>query len=201
MGARRLLFRGMYRLGFTPWEGHALARGLRNLVELDAGVGLAPGTALDLGCGTGDNSIYLAQNGWRVTGVDFAPRALRAAHAKARAGKVSVRFVCADIAQLDSAGLGDDFDLATDSGCLHGMNDHDRAVYAQQVNAVTGPDSRLLIVAFTPGALFGVRGIDQAEIVRLFAPQWELISSGDEPHYVPANGGQPVRHYLLARRA
>lgn len=191
----------MYRLGFTPWEGHALARGLRNLVELDAGVGLAPGTALDLGCGTGDNSIYLAQTGWRVTGVDFAPRALRAAHAKARAGKVSVRFVCADIAQLDSAGLGDDFDLVTDSGCLHGMNDHDRAVYAQQVNAVTGPDSRLLIVAFTPGALFGVRGIEQAEIVRLFAPQWELISSGDEPHYVPANGGQPVRHYLLARRA
>ncbi|WP_041317155.1 class I SAM-dependent methyltransferase [Mycolicibacter sinensis] len=201
MSARRLLFRGMYRLGFTPWDGHALARGLRNLVELDAGVGLAPGTALDLGCGTGDNSIYLAQNGWRVTGVDFAQRALRAAHAKAQAGKVSVRFVCADIAQLASAGLDDDFALVTDSGCLHGMSDHDRSIYARQVNAVTGPDSRLLIVAFTPGALFGVRGIDEAEITRLFAPQWELISSGDEPHYVPANGGQPVRHYLLARRA
>lgn len=191
----------MYRLGFTPWEGHALARGLRNLVELEGGVGLAPGTALDLGCGTGDNSIYLAQNGWRVTGVDFAQRALRAAHAKAQAGKVSVRFICADIAQLPSAGLDDDFALVTDSGCLHGMSDHDRAIYARQVNAVTGPDSRLLIVAFTPGALFGVRGIDQAEIARLFAPQWELISSGDEPHYAPANGGQPVRHYLLARRS
>ncbi|OBH14854.1 class I SAM-dependent methyltransferase [Mycolicibacter sinensis] len=200
MGARRLLFRAMYRLGFTPWDGHALARGLRNLVEMDAGVGLPPGTALDLGCGTGDTSIYLAQNGWRVTGVDFAPRALRIARAKAQAGKVSVRFVCADIAQVAAAGLGNDFDLVTDNGCLHGMNDHDRGVYAAQVNAVTGPDSRLLIVAFGPGALFGVRGVDQAEIARLFAPQWELISSGDEPNYLPANGGQPVRHYLLARR-
>lgn len=201
MTARRLLFRGMYRLGFTPWDSHALARGLRNLVELDAGVALSPGTALDLGCGTGDNSIYLAQNGWRVTAVDFAPRALRTARAKAQDGKVSVRFVCADIAQLASAGLGDDFALVTDSGCLHGMSDHDRAVYARQVNAVTAPDSRLLIVAFTPGALFGVRGIDQAEVARLFAPQWELVSAGDEPNYVPFNGGQPVRHYLLARRA
>ncbi|RRR44876.1 class I SAM-dependent methyltransferase [Mycolicibacter terrae] len=200
MGARRLLFRAMYRLGFTPWDGHALARGLRNLVEMDAGVGLPPGTALDLGCGTGDTSIYLAQNGWRVTGVDFAPRALRIARAKAQAGKVSVRFVCADIAQVAAAGLGNDFDLVTDNGCLHGMNDHDRGAYAAQVNAVTGPDSRLLIVAFAPGALFGVRGVDQAEIARLFAPQWELISSGDEPNYLPAKGGQPVRHYLLARR-
>lgn len=200
MGARRLLFRAMYRLGFTPWDGHALARGLRNLVEMDASVALSPGTALDLGCGTGDNSIYLAQNGWRVTGVDFAPQALRTARTKAQAGKVSVRFVCADIAQVSSAGLGDDFDLVTDSGCLHGMNDQDRAMYVRQVNSVTKPDSRLLIVAFTPGALFGVRGIDQAEIARLFAPEWELVSSGDEPNYAPANGGQPVRHYLLARR-
>jgi SAM-dependent methyltransferase len=191
----------MYRAGFTPWDSHALARGLRNLVETDTSVALSPGTALDLGCGTGDNSIYLAQNGWQVTGVDFAPRALRTARAKAQAGKVSVRFVCADIAQLASAGLGNDFDLVTDSGCLHGMNDHDRAVYAQRVNAVTALDSRLLIVAFTPGALFGVRGIDQAEIERLFGPEWELITSGDEPNYLPANSGQPVRHYLLARRA
>jgi SAM-dependent methyltransferase len=190
----------MYRLGFTPWDGHALARGLRNLVEIDASVALSPGTALDLGCGTGENSIYLAQNGWRVTGVDFAPRALRTARAKAQAGKVSVRFVCADIAQVSSAGLGDDFDLVIDSGCLHGMNDQDRAMYVRQVNAVTKPDSQLLIVAFAPGALFGVRGIDEAEIARLFAPEWELLSSADELNYLPANGGQPVRHYLLARR-
>lgn len=200
MAPRQLVFRAMYRLGFTPWDGHALARGLRNLVEGDSGAALSPGTALDLGCGTGDNAIYLAHNGWRVTGVDFAPRALRIARAKAQAGKVSVRFLCADIAQLSSAGLGDDFALVTDSGCLHGMNDADRAVYARQVNAVTGPDSLLLIVAFAPGALFGVRGIEQAEIERLFAPQWELITTGDEPNYVTTNGGQPVRHYLLARR-
>lgn len=201
MTARRLLFRAMYRLGFTPWDGHSLDRGLRNLVEIDPDVVSLPKTALDLGCGTGENSIYLAQNGWRVTGIDFAPRALRIARTKAQDGKVSVRFVCADIAQLSAAGLETPFTLVGDSGCIHGMNDHDRAVYVRQVNAVTAPGSRLLIVAFTPGALFGVRGIDQAEIERLFAPGWELITAGDEPNYLPASGGQPMRHYLLARRA
>lgn len=199
MTARRQLFRAMYRLGFTPWDGHALPRGLRNLVESDNGAALTPSTALDLGCGTGDNAIYLAQNGWQVTGVDFAPRALRAARAKAQAGKVSVRFLCADIAQLSSADLGDDFALVVDSGCIHGMNDHDRAGYVRLVNEVTAANSRLLIMAFAPGALFGVRGIDEAEIDRLFAPDWELLAAGDEPNYLPANGGHTVRHYLLAR--
>lgn len=199
MTARRQLFRAMYRVGFTPWDGHALARGLRNLVEGEPGVALPPGTALDLGCGTGDNSIYLAQNDWQVTGVDFAPRALRAARAKARDGKVSVRFVCTDITELSSAGLGTDFALVVDSGCIHGMNDNDRASYVAQVNAMTTAGSRLLIIAFTPGALFGVRGIDEAEITRLFTPEWDLLATGDEPNYLPASGGQPVRHYLLAR--
>lgn len=193
------MFRVMYRAGYTPWEGHALDRGLRKLVESDHGVTLAPGTALDVGCGTGDNSIYLAQNGWQVTGVDFAPRALRAARTKAAAGKVSVRFVCADIAELSAAGLGDDFSLVVDSGCIHAMNDHDRAVYVEQVNAVTGLNSRLLIVAYAPGALFGVRGIDEVEIHRLFAPEWELLTAGEEPDYLPSTGGQQVRHYLLGR--
>jgi methylase of polypeptide subunit release factors len=38
-----------------------------------------PGKALDIGCGTGTNVIALAKSGWQVTGVDFAPRAIRIA--------------------------------------------------------------------------------------------------------------------------
>ncbi|CAJ1494251.1 class I SAM-dependent methyltransferase [[Mycobacterium] kokjensenii] len=200
MTARQKLFRAMYRAGFTPWDGHALARGLRNLVEGGPEMALPPGTALDLGCGTGDDAIYLAQNGWTVTGVDFAPRALEAARDKADAGKVSVRFVCADIAELAAADVGGDFALVIDSGCIHGMNDKDRIAYARSVDAVTTAQSRMLIIGVVPGALFGVRGIDEAELARLFAPKWELVAAADEPSFLPAGSGQPVRHYLLARR-
>ena len=49
----------MYRVGFAPWDGHPLPQALRDLVE--GGAALPAGSALDLGCGTGDNAIYLAQ--------------------------------------------------------------------------------------------------------------------------------------------
>ena len=48
---------------------------------------LATGRALDLGCGTGTNSIYLAQHGWETTGVDFVPRAIGIAKRKAEAAQ------------------------------------------------------------------------------------------------------------------
>src|SRR5581483_7512542 len=89
MSSRHLVFKVFYRLGFTPWDGHEIATSLRSLVERD---GLAPGKALDVGCGTGDTSIYLAQHGWQVTGIDFVPQAVEKARAKASAKSVIVDF-------------------------------------------------------------------------------------------------------------
>jgi SAM-dependent methyltransferase len=191
----------MYGLGFTPWDGHPLARGLREVVEGNGSPALSPSTALDVGCGTGDNSIYLVQQGWQVTGVDFVPRALDKARAKAAARKASVTFVHADVTRLSSAGAGDEFNFVVDSGCIHGMSDRERAAYVREITAVTAADARLLIIAFMPGGSYGVRGIDQAEITRLFTPGWLLVSAGDEPDYRPATGDHPMHHYLLARRS
>jgi SAM-dependent methyltransferase len=192
----------MYRVGFTPWDGHPLARGLRKLIEGNTVPPLSPGTALDVGCGTGDNAIYLAQHGWRVTGIDLVPKALEQARAKdpgTTVGTASVDFVRADVTRLSTAGLGTGFALVVDSGCLHGMNDHDRAASAREITAVTAPGARLLIIAFAPGGSFGVRGIDRAEIEQLFTPEWVLLSCGDEPDYRPTSGDHPMHHYLLAR--
>jgi ubiquinone/menaquinone biosynthesis C-methylase UbiE len=191
----------MYGLGFTPWDDHPLAKGLRELVEGNGVPALSPHTALDVGCGTGDNSIYLAQQGWQVTGVDFVPKALDEARAKAAVSDAAVTFVHADVTRLNSAGVGDDFTLVVDSGCIHGMSDHDRAAYVREISAVTAQDARLLIIAFTPGGSYGVRGIDRTEITRIFTPGWVLLSTGDEPDYRPATGDHPMHHYVLVRRA
>ncbi len=87
LGSKHTLFRLFYRLGFTPWDGHPLAKSLRNLVEGNEVTRVAGGAALELGCGTGDTSIYLAKRGWQVTAVDFVPSALEKARAKAGAEK------------------------------------------------------------------------------------------------------------------
>ncbi|HEY9302695.1 MAG TPA: class I SAM-dependent methyltransferase, partial [Mycobacterium sp.] len=109
MASRQLLFRVFYGLGFTPWDGHPLSTKLQELVEGSSA--LPPGAALDVGCGTGDASIYLAQHGWQVTGVDFTPKALDKARAKARAADAAVNFVHADVTHLSQAGISGPFEL------------------------------------------------------------------------------------------
>jgi SAM-dependent methyltransferase len=198
MASKHTLFRIFYRIGFTPWDGHPIAQNLQDLVEGTSTTPPLPaGAALDLGCGTGDSSIYLAQHGWKVTGVDFVPKALDKARAKA--ANLSINFVHADVTQLSQAGIGTGFPLIVDNGCLHNMSDDDRDAYVREVSAVAAPDARLLIVAFLPGGRFGVRGVDPAEMERRFTPGWKLLSAGTERELDREQ--TPVRHYLFQRRA
>jgi 2-polyprenyl-3-methyl-5-hydroxy-6-metoxy-1,4-benzoquinol methylase len=196
MSSRQLLFKTFYRLGFAPWDGHPLANSLTDLIEGDGA--LAPGTALDLGCGTGDTSIYLAKHGWQVTGVDFVAKAVDKARAKAEADKVAVNFAMADVTRLSSEGVGSNFGLIVDNGCLHGMTDEDRNAYVREVTKVAAPQGRLLLVEFIPGGTFGVPGIDPAEVERRFAVSWTPLASGSEPA-MDHNGKDPARFYLFAR--
>ena len=85
-----------------------------------------------------------------------------------------------NITHLSQAGIGADFQLIVDNGCLHNMSDGDRDAYVREVSAVAAPDARLLIVAFLPGGRFGVRGIDADELERRFASAWTLLSAGHE---------------------
>jgi SAM-dependent methyltransferase len=196
MSSRQLLFKTFYRLGFAPWDGHPLANSLTDLIEGDGA--LAPGTALDLGCGTGDTSIYLAKHGWQVTGVDFVAKAVDKARAKAEADKVAVNFAVADVTRLSSEGVGSNFGLIVDNGCLHGMSAEARDAYVREVTAVAAPDARLLLCEFIPGGTFGVPGIDPAEVERRFAVSWTPLASGSEPA-MDHNGKDPARFYLFAR--
>lgn len=206
MASKHALFRVFYRIGFTPWDGHPIAPHLRALVE---GTGDTPalpvGSALDLGCGTGDSSIYLAQQGWKVTGVDFVPKALDKARAKA--ANLPVDFVRADVTRLSQTGIGTGFQLIVDNGCLHNMSDIDRDAYVREVSAVAAYDARLFIVAFLPGGRFGVRGVEPAEMESRFAAAWTLLSAGDEGDLDETRRGRrggdgetAARYYLFARR-
>jgi SAM-dependent methyltransferase len=197
MPSRHNLFRWLYRLGFTPWDGHPIAKSLQDLVEGDQP--LTPGSALDVGCGTGDTSIYLAKHGWQVTGVDFVQKAVTKARAKADAATVSVDFKLADATRLFDEGVGSGFGLIVDNGCLHGMSEQDRDSYVREVTAAAAPDARLLLVEFTPGGSFGVPGIAHEEIERRLASGWTLLSSGDEPEAANRDASA-LRHYLLQRQ-
>ncbi|UXA06027.1 class I SAM-dependent methyltransferase [Mycobacterium sp. SMC-2] len=206
MASKHTLFRIFYRIGFTPWDGHPIAQKLRDLVEGTTDAPALPvGSALDLGCGTGDSAIYLAQHGWKVTGVDFVAKPLDKARAKA--GNLPVDFVRADVTRLSQTGIGTGFQLIVDNGCLHNMSDADRDAYVREVSAVAAPDARLFVVAFRPGGRFGVRGVEPAEMESRFSAAWTLLSAGDEGDLDEARLSRgnareqtPARYYLFARR-
>ncbi len=198
MASRHTRFRFFYRVGFTPWEGHAIGQGLRDLIEGTSDTPALPtGSVLDVGCGTGDCAIYLAQHGWKVTGVDYVEKPLKKARAKAAAAAASVNFARADVTRLSQEGIGTGFDLIVDNGCIHNMSGSDREAYVREVSAVAAPDARLYIVAFPPGGRFGVPGIDHAEMERRFAPGWTLVSTGDEREL---DDKTPTYYYLFQRR-
>jgi 2-polyprenyl-3-methyl-5-hydroxy-6-metoxy-1,4-benzoquinol methylase len=199
MASRQLLYKTMYRFGFVPWDGHPLPESLTRLIEGDGTTPpLGGGKALDIGCGTGDNAIYLAKHGWQVTGVDFVAKAVDKARAKAAANGLDVRFEQADVTELCSEGIGSNFDLIVDNACLHGMNDEDRHDYVREVTAAAAPDARLLLVEFIRGGSYGVPGIDPDEVERRFTTGWTMVSSGSEPA-MDHSGKDPGRYYLFQR--
>jgi ubiquinone/menaquinone biosynthesis C-methylase UbiE len=201
MASRHTLFRVFYAIGFTPWDGHPQSSMLRELVEGSGA--LPPGSALDVGCGTGDSSIYLAQHGWQVTGVDFTPKALDKAREKARATGAAVNFVHGDVTHLRQAGISGPFQVIVDNGCFHGMSDGDRDLYVNEISAVATPNARLLMIAFKPSGRFGPAGVDQTEIERRFTPKWTLLSAADEPRWTAQSrfaARFTARSYVLERQ-
>jgi SAM-dependent methyltransferase len=89
-----------------------------------------PGRALDLGCGAGVFSVYMAKRGYAVTGIDIMPRALDMAQRAAEAAGVRVEWVRADIFAWTAA---DRYDVVLDSGCRHSLIGGSPARYKQRL--------------------------------------------------------------------
>ncbi len=180
-----LCYRLLYRLGITPWDQDHVPSELAALLEGPAA--LAAGVALDIGCGTGTQSVYLAQHGWRVTGLDAVPHALAQVQRRAEAAEVSVRWLAADVGELGALGLDGGFELLHDRGCFHDLPDNVREGYARGVSALAAPGATLLPMAFVPGTRrFGApSGASEGEIQRRFGANWDLLSvqsdSGPDP--------------------
>lgn len=180
MWLRRARFSLMYRRGRTPWDSGISPPELVAAVTGDDALTKAPSRALDLGCGTGTNALYLARLGWDVVGVDFVAPAITRARAKiASAGTLagSARFVRGDVTNLGALDVGPDrsFSLLFDLGCLHGLPSASHPRYASGIARLAAPGATYLLYAFAP-RLMGGRpiGLTADEVRTLFAPHFAV---------------------------
>jgi len=113
-----------------------------------------PGSALDVGCGTGATSVFLAERGWSVLGVDFVPLAIWKANRRARPLSGQPVFQVGQVPELRN--VTGTFDLVVDVGCFHSLSPSERARYADRIRSLLRPGGDLLLYAFTrpsrPGA-------------------------------------------------
>lgn len=178
----RGVYRAAYRLRLVVWQRSRPLTGLVDLVEGSAA--LPPGRALDLGCGTGTDTVYLATHGWDVTAIDMVPRALSLARRTAAAAGVAARFVHGDVTRLASLGVGQGYDLLLDVGCLHTLPEDHRRQYVQAVSQVAAPGATLLLYGFRrpprPAPMFA--GLTREELTERFTPAgWELVHAQRAP--------------------
>jgi SAM-dependent methyltransferase len=134
---------GMPAMTTPPWDTKAPNE---NVITWQEG-GLVRGDVLDVGCGFGDNAIYLAENGHNVTGLDISPTALITAERRAKDAGVDVKFAVADSTKLE--GYTDAFDTVIDSGMFHCLDDDGRRSYAGAVHRATRPGASLLLSCFS----------------------------------------------------
>lgn len=130
-----------YRSGGLPWEtGRPSSELRRALAEYQ----LRPCRAVEIGCGTGSNAVWLASRGFEVTAVDLSPLAIRLARRRARAAGVAVNFLVADV--TDPAFAPGRFDFFFDCGCYHAVRLADGPGYLRFVERVTRPGAFGLVL-------------------------------------------------------
>lgn len=157
---RRLLFHYWY-FGQPPWDTGVSPPELLEFIQEHK-----PGRAIDIGCGTGTNVVTLARAGWEVTGVDFAPRAIKLARQKVDQAGVQADLSVRDATKLE--GIKGSFDLAFDLGCFHGISQDGKLEYLKQLDWILAPNGFWLMYGFLkPATAHAAPGLGEADLSRI----------------------------------
>ncbi|NQU21513.1 MAG: class I SAM-dependent methyltransferase [Candidatus Nealsonbacteria bacterium] len=168
-----------YQQGHIPWNsGHPSEELQRILAERE----IARGRVLELGCGTGTNAVFLAEQGFDVTAMDLSSLAAEQARAKAAAAGVDVTFLAADLLELPDLlteqGVAP-FPFVFDRGVYHTVRRSDVSGFVETLSRVTDSGGIYLTLAgnaneVRPGEE-GPPRVSAKEICHELCPPMELI--------------------------
>ena len=188
--------------GQPPWE---IGRPQRAFLDV---VDRVTGSVLDAGCGTGENALYFAGRGRKVTGIDFLAGPITLARQKATDRGLVATFLVMDALALKD--LPEVFDSVIDSGLFHVFGDGDRRRYVEGLASVLRPGGRLFLLCFSdeePGEQ-GPRRVSREEIGDAFALGW-VVEQVEPSRFEVRPGltgltfseGGPKAWFVVAKRA
>ena len=165
----RSSFANLYA-GQARWEIGRLQKAILDRADL------ITGSVLDAGCGTGENALFFASRGQKVTGIDFLAAPISLAKQKAAERGLKATFLVMDALALKE--LPELFDSAIDSGLFHVFSDDDRRRYVEGLASVLKSGGRLFLLCFSdaePGEQ-GPRRVSRKEIEDAFGEGWVIES-------------------------
>ena len=159
--------------GTPPWDIGRPQPAFERLAD----AGEIAGPVLDVGCGTGENALFLAARGLEVVGVDAVEAAVAAARSKAAARGLAAEFLVHDALKLE--GLGRRFATIIDSGLFHTFDDRERVRFATSLASVLALRGRYCVLCFSEREKGdgGPRRVTQAELrVAFDRPPFRIVS-------------------------
>jgi SAM-dependent methyltransferase len=192
----------MYRV-WVPWDSIGVRADLVNLLARGDITPERYPRSIDLGCGTGANVVYLAEQGFDSWGVDFSTVAIRKARRRAAKSAATPTFVVGDLTAGHIAGVDGPFDLLIDFGTLDDLKGPARKQMAGTITGLSRPGSKFLeycfygnredVPWFSMNASKLTPRIAPGELESLFGDGWDIEPFASYPKW-----GTEV--FLLTRR-
>jgi SAM-dependent methyltransferase len=146
-----------------------------------------PGRALDVGCGAGTYSLYMADRGYDVTAIDFMPQAIDMVRRRAAEADQQIDVVHADVRTWTPDAS---FDVILDVGCLHSLPLSERGAYRRQLCRWLAPGGDFILIHCGSRGWWdrwpiGPHRIGRQAVVDLFSPELTLHEYRDERLRLP----------------
>lgn len=191
-------FEERYKTSDTPWD-HGTPDS--NLIDMVMQRPISKCKALDIGCGTGDNAIWLAQQHFDVTGCDISQTAIEKAQEKATLSNINCSFIVADF--MNTRITGSPFGFVFDRGCLHSVDTfEERRRFAENVTFHMAEGGLWLTLAGNadePVRGIGPPQLTAGELVAVVERHFEIISLA-ATHFGSNQSNPPKAWICLMRK-